>query len=253
MRLNGAGAAICAAIVIAQAAPAHASTACLGVESGVIQSKFAAARQNCAERRRLGRTTESASAAPVELVPAEIANAESAPEPAIARPEAPVSITVGRVLTSEPRRKAPRVARRGYRPVASASPLIDAVGRIYRIDPALLHAVVRQESGGRLAAVSSKGALGLMQVMPGTARELGVRDPAQLTQDPVLALTTGAVYLKRMQAKFGNDVPRVLAAYNAGPGAVQRHKGVPPYRETQAYVRSIVSNYQALRAEQIGR
>lgn len=124
-----------------------------------------------------------------------------------------------------------------------ADPAVAAVGYAYRIDPLLLEAIVQQESRGRADAVSPKGALGLMQIMPATARELGVADPALLTSDPLLNLVTGARYLKRMQAQFGNDLPRVLAAYNAGPGAVARHGGVPPYAETRGYVRTIMGRY----------
>jgi soluble lytic murein transglycosylase-like protein len=131
-------------------------------------------------------------------------------------------------------------ARLGPNPHAAT---IVEVARRYRIDPALLDAIVRQESGFNPAARSSKGALGLMQLMPATARDLGVRDPSRLTRDPALNLATGAAYLKRLQAQLGDDVPTVLAAYNAGPGAVKRYRGIPPYRETRAYVRSIMASY----------
>lgn len=123
------------------------------------------------------------------------------------------------------------------------------VARRYRIDPALLHAIVRQESGYKLTARSHKGALGLMQLMPGTARGLGVKDVSRLTRDPVLNLSTGAAYLKQLQSQLGNNVPNVLAAYNAGPGAVRRYRGIPPYRETRNYVGSIMSQYGRARGQ----
>jgi soluble lytic murein transglycosylase-like protein len=123
-------------------------------------------------------------------------------------------------------------------------PAVAAVGEAYRIDPRLLHAVVSRESRFRPDAVSPKGALGLMQIMPATARDLGITDPTLLTRDPLLNLVTGARYLKLMQARFGNDLPKVLAAYNAGPGAVARHGGVPPYAETRGYVRAILGDYR---------
>jgi soluble lytic murein transglycosylase-like protein len=126
--------------------------------------------------------------------------------------------------------------------------LIAAVGRRYRIDPHLLASMMTAESAGDPRAVSNKGALGLMQVMPGTARGLGVAQPSQLLTNPVLAVTTGAAYLKKLQAQFGNNVPLVVAAYNAGPGAVQRYRGVPRYRETQGYVTRVMSGYLARRA-----
>jgi len=126
--------------------------------------------------------------------------------------------------------------------------LIAAVGQRYRIDPHLLASMMTAESAGNPRAVSNKGALGLMQVMPGTARSLGVRDPGQLLTNPVLAVTTGALYLKKLQAQFGNNVPLVVAAYNAGPGAVVRYRGVPRYRETQGYVGRVMSGYMSRRA-----
>jgi soluble lytic murein transglycosylase-like protein len=126
--------------------------------------------------------------------------------------------------------------------------LITAIGRRYRIDPHLLASMMSAESGGRMTAVSNKGALGLMQVMPGTARSLGVRDPRMLLNDRVLAISTGAAYLKKLQAQFGNNVPLVVAAYNAGPGAVVRYNGIPRYRETQGYVTRVMSGYVSRRS-----
>ena len=126
-------------------------------------------------------------------------------------------------------------------------PLVTEVGLAFRIDPALLNSLVSAESAFRPGAISHKGALGLMQVMPGTARGLGVTDTAALLTDPLLNLTTGARYLKQLQRRFGNNVPLVLAAYNAGPGAVGRYRGIPPYRETRGYVKTIMAKYQAAR------
>ncbi|NIJ22183.1 soluble lytic murein transglycosylase-like protein [Sphingomonas naasensis] len=124
--------------------------------------------------------------------------------------------------------------------------LITSVAYRYRINPHLLASMVNAESAGRQRAVSNKGALGLMQVMPATARGLGVRDPRALLDDPVLAMHTGAKYLKQLQSQLGNDVTLVVAAYNAGPGAVIKSgRRVPRYRETQDYVRKVVGRYQA--------
>ena len=133
---------------------------------------------------------------------------------------------------------------------ARPSPL-QAVSARYRVDPLLLESMVARESGFDPHARSAKGALGLMQVMPATARGLGVAEPARLLADPVLALATGAAYLKQLQGRFGNNVPLVLAAYNAGPGAVAHAVGVPPFAETRAYVGAVMRRYQTLRSARL--
>jgi soluble lytic murein transglycosylase-like protein len=108
------------------------------------------------------------------------------------------------------------------------------------LSPALLEAVVWQESRWRAHAVSPKGAQGLAQLMPGTARELGV-DP----RDPLANLEGGARYLRRQLDAFGGDVERALAAYNAGPGRVRKAGGVPNIAETKAYVAGVLARLQA--------
>jgi hypothetical protein len=117
-----------------------------------------------------------------------------------------------------------------------------AAGRRHGVDPALLSAVAKAESGYRPRAVSGAGAQGLMQLMPGTARSLGV-DPLQPDQavDGAARLLSG--YLKT----YSGRVDLALAAYNAGPGAVSRYGGVPPYSETQTYVQRVTSYWKALR------
>jgi soluble lytic murein transglycosylase-like protein len=116
------------------------------------------------------------------------------------------------------------------RPMAAA---VAAAAARYRLAPELVDAVARQESGYRRRAVSRAGAVGVMQIMPATARALGV-DP----WNPQQNLDGGAAYLRALLDRFGGRIDLALAAYNAGPGAVERHAGVPPYRETQAYVAS---------------
>jgi soluble lytic murein transglycosylase-like protein len=130
--------------------------------------------------------------------------------------------------------------------VAAHAAIVGDVARRYRIDPRLLSAMIDTESAGRAGAVSNKGALGLMQVMPATARSLGVADPKAMLGNPALAIEAGAAYLKTLQARLGNDVPLVVAAYNAGPGAVLKAgRRVPAFRETQAYVGRVMATYAA--------
>ncbi len=120
---------------------------------------------------------------------------------------------------------------------------IDAAAASNGIDPALLKGLVSQESGFDPNARSGAGALGLTQLMPGTAAALGVTNPL----DPAQSLQGGAKYLRQQLDRFGGDEKLALAAYNAGPGAVARFGGVPPYRETQNYVSSVLGKAASYR------
>ncbi|HVQ28230.1 MAG TPA: lytic transglycosylase domain-containing protein [Vicinamibacteria bacterium] len=117
--------------------------------------------------------------------------------------------------------------------------LARATAERYGLDPELVLAVVAVESNFEPRAVSRKGAQGLMQLMPGTAGDLGVTDAL----DPATNLDGGARYLLALLRLYKGDLRKALAAYNAGPGAVARHGGVPPYRETQEYVRKVMKQY----------
>ena len=116
-----------------------------------------------------------------------------------------------------------------------ARPHLQAAGELSGLSPRLLEAVAYVESRFREDAVSPKGALGMMQLMPTTASDLGV-DPS----DPAQNAQGGATYLRQMLAMFDNNLELALAAYNAGPSAVIRHGGVPPYAETRAYVAAVM-------------
>ena len=154
---------------------------------------------------------------------------EIAPDGAVTRYDGPAVVTSEGVRSLKPEPAAP----------ASASTVAQAVAasaRRHGVDPALLTAVARRESGLRQEAVSARGAIGVMQLMPGTARDLGV-DPRDLAGN----IEGGAAYLAAMMRRYGGDTALALAAYNAGPGAVARFKGTPPFPETQSYVNSVLS------------
>jgi len=125
---------------------------------------------------------------------------------------------------------------------------IEAAAIRFGVDRNLVDAVAWQESRYNPRARSTAGALGVMQLMPGTARQLGVHNPHDVEQNVV----GGTAYLRQQLERFGNNVPLALAAYNAGPGAVTKYGGIPPYRETQNYVRQIMrrlSTTSAVRAQ----
>jgi soluble lytic murein transglycosylase-like protein len=121
---------------------------------------------------------------------------------------------------------------------------ITAAARANGLDPALLAGLIKQESGFNPNAGSGAGARGLTQLMPATAAALGVTN----VLDPQQSIEGGAKYLKRQLDAFGGDVTKALAAYNAGPGAVKRYGGVPPYAETQNYVRAVQANAASFRS-----
>jgi soluble lytic murein transglycosylase-like protein len=117
--------------------------------------------------------------------------------------------------------------------------IIEKYADQYRLDPQLVHSIIASESGFNAGAVSRKGAQGLMQLMPGTASRLGVRNP----MDPEENIRGGMAHLRTLLDTFNNDLPLSLAAYNAGENLVQRIRRVPDYPETKAYVRTVTSRY----------
>ncbi len=148
------------------------------------------------------------------------------------------------VVRFEPEYVAPPEPKPQAAPTLPVPPqeLVNQAAERWHLPPAFLHAVVKAESGYRADAVSPKGAIGLMQLMPGTAHLLGA-DPT----DPRQNVEAGARYLTELLRKYFKDpyqVRKAVAAYNAGPAAVDRYNGVPPYPETMAYVERVIRQWQ---------
>ena len=122
-------------------------------------------------------------------------------------------------------------------------PLIHESAQRFNLDPDLVKAVIQIESHFNPRALSSKGCMGLMQLHPDTARRFGVSDAF----DPAQNIRGGVQYLRFLTDHFKGNLPLVLAAYNAGENAVIRHQGIPPYRETQQYVRKVTALYQSFK------
>jgi soluble lytic murein transglycosylase-like protein len=130
-------------------------------------------------------------------------------------------------------------------PVAPAhlDALVQQNASTWQVDPALVKAVIANESGFDANATSKVGAQGLMQLMPETAQSLGVRNP----YDPQQNIAGGTRYLRGLLDRFGGDTRLAVAAYNAGPGAVEKYGDVPPYAETQNYVQNVLASYDRYR------
>ncbi len=121
--------------------------------------------------------------------------------------------------------------------------IVDTFSSKYNIDGDFIKAIIKQESGFNPNATSKKGAMGLMQLMPATAKSLGVIN----AYNPWENVEGGVKYLKGLMDRFNNDEKLALAAYNAGPNAVKKYGGIPPYKETQNYVNSIMSAYNKIK------
>jgi soluble lytic murein transglycosylase len=116
----------------------------------------------------------------------------------------------------------------------------DRYSRAHNLSPALIKAIIRAESNGNRFAISRKGAIGMMQLMPFTSKRLKVNDPF----DPVENIEGGVKYIKELLGTFGGNVAYAVAAYNAGPAAVRKYGGIPPYQETRTYVKRVMEYYQ---------
>ncbi len=151
-------------------------------------------------------------------------------------------------VRSSPRKAAPQAARPDHwweRRSDAPPDEIDKAAEMFKVPAELVRAVIWAESAGDAGAVSHAGAIGLMQLMPRTAGDMYVQDPI----DPAQNIMGGTRYLRWLANQFNGDMLLTLAAYNAGPDAVRKYGGVPPFEETRLYVKRVIGYYQQLRAE----
>jgi soluble lytic murein transglycosylase-like protein len=180
-------------------------------------------------------------AAQLDLYDKPVVAVTTAPAPAASAPavNAPVPpLLAPPIPTAPPNRDQLRVM--------SLAPALLEAARDHQVDPLLLHSIAHIESRHNPRAVSKAGARGVMQVMPATGKRFGVTNPEQTLLDAPTNLRASAAYVRTLRTRYGDDLRLVLAAYNAGEGAVAKHGGVPPYPETQAYVRDVLAVYRRL-------
>lgn len=194
---------------------------CRAADSAVLRNGFSILhqrRQVIGTMTRLYVNTDGSSF--VDVPTAEIDHIEAAP----AEPVAPMQVQAATKSVDHP---------------VDLNQVVAAASGTYRLDPDLVNSVIRAESGFNVRAVSPKGAQGLMQLMPQTASQLGIRNAF----DPQANVEGGTRYLRELLERYDFDLIRALAAYNAGPERVEQYGGVPPYYETKAYVARIVRDF----------
>jgi soluble lytic murein transglycosylase-like protein len=186
----------------------------------------------------------------VRQLQAMIEQTRQAAAPAVSAPATPTTSAGGpagfaAALQAASGTAAPTAANQGSSGPSSGEydSLIEQAAARHGLDPAVLHGLIEQESGFDPSARSSAGAVGLTQLMPGTASSMGVAN----TLDPAESIEGGARYLSQLLGEFAGNTTDALAAYNAGPGAVKQYGGVPPYAETQSYVSKVLANAEAFR------
>jgi Transglycosylase SLT domain len=183
------------------------------------------------------------------------------PAPAPADSHASISVTFGSAKAESakswstksgsakfgsPKSRSARFGSPKFVPAPALNQVVNSASAAYHLDPDLVNSVIHAESGFNSRAVSPKGARGLMQLMPGTANQLGVNDAF----DPQANVTGGSRYLRELLERYNFDLVKALAAYNAGPQRVEQYRGVPPFRETRAYVARIVHEYNTKKIAQ---
>jgi soluble lytic murein transglycosylase-like protein len=155
------------------------------------------------------------------------------------------AVDIDRFVADEPKPEPAPVPASAPPKALTIDDIINAAGQKHGLDPDFIRSIIAAESAGNPRAVSPKGAMGLMQLMPGTARQLGATD----VFDPATNVEGGTAYIRQLLARYNNDVIKALAAYNAGPGAVDAYHGMPPYRETNAYVTRVIKKFNKKKLE----
>jgi hypothetical protein len=222
---------------------AMAALPCFASEVAVLKNGFSIKherREVVGDVTRLYMNKEGSSF--VDVPTSEIEHFEAAPDD-------PTPVTQVPAATSRPvSTPAEVIAPGGFpgRPVADLNQVVNEASGRYRLDPDLVNSVIKAESDFNAHAVSPKGARGLMQLMPGTASQLGVPNAF----DPQANVEGGTKYLRELLEKYNFDIIKALAAYNAGPQTVERFGGVPPYYETKAYVARIVRDFNKKKVAQ---
>jgi hypothetical protein len=171
----------------------------------------------------------------IDLQPSEIAAVDHVPDPIPASPSDPPLASAQPASTVPPADPAPETVLTS----ADLAQMLAKAGQRHNVDVDLLASVVKEESGGNPRAVSPAGARGLMQLMPATAATLGVQDSFQPQQN----VSGGSAYLDALLTRYNNNLALALAAYNAGPEAVDRYHGIPPYPETRVYVARVIHEF----------
>lgn len=219
---------------------AVAALPCFAAQVAVLKNGFSIRHERSkiigdVTRLYIGKDTSSF----VDVPTAQIDHFEEAP----ALPDASIRPTSSQNSSPVgiPRAQRPSASPAAF-PISSAKDLDEVVNEAsgrYRLDPDLVNSVIKAESGFHVRAVSPKGAQGLMQLMPGTASQLGVPN----VTDPQANVEGGTKYLRELMERYNFDIPKALAAYNAGPQRVEQFRGIPPYYETRAYVARIVKDF----------
>jgi hypothetical protein len=218
---------------------AMAALPCFGGEVAVLRNGFSIRherREIVGDTTRLYVTSDGSSF--VDVPTAEIEHFEAAPESAASSSLHPTS-----GIKSGATSQFPRNTQSG---TLNIDEVVNSASGRYRLDPDLVNSVIKAESGFNVHALSPKGAQGLMQLMPGTASQLGVPNAF----DPQANVEGGTKYLRELLERYNFDLVKALAAYNAGPQRVEQFGGVPPYYETRAYVARIVRDFNRKKAAQ---